>query len=108
YDAAADAGSRIRATVSSYVNSQSALPHAVIIGAADVTASAIRAQGAVAVSAVDTAFTIATVATRGGDLRDALDQEWRELNATAVSARGEITDAVDHARQSIRVVLPYS
>ena len=105
-DAAAEAGSRIRAAVGSYVNSQSALPNAVITGAADVAVSVVRAQGAVTVSAVDTAFTIATVATRGGDIRDAFEQEWRALVASTASARDSVDGAIEGARHNVQVSLP--
>ena len=105
-DAAADAGSRLRAAVGSYVNSQAVLPNAVIAGASEVAASAIRAQGNVVASVVDGAFTVAAVATQGGDIRDALDQEWQDLREAAARARGDIDHALGVARQSIRVALP--
>lgn len=96
------AGDRVRATVGTYVGGQATLPNAVIVGAAEVAASLVRAQGSVAASAVDAAFAVATVATQGGDVRDAFDREWRELAATAISARGNVTQAFDAARDGVR------
>jgi hypothetical protein len=105
-DAAADVGSRLRAAVGSYVNAQAVLPNAVITGASEVAASAIRAQGDVVATVVDGAFTVAAVATQGGDIRDALDQEWQDLLDSAATARGDIHDAISVARQRIRGATP--
>jgi hypothetical protein len=88
------------------VNSQSALPNAVITGASEVAVSVVRAQGNVAASVVDGAFTVAAVATQGGDVRDAFEQEWQELLASAATARGDVDSAISFARQGIRVALP--
>ncbi|MHA3018834.1 hypothetical protein ACXPWS_01010 [Mycobacterium sp. BMJ-28] len=96
------AGDRIRHAVGEYVGQQATLPNAVITGAAEVAGSLVRAQGSLAASAVDGAFGIATVASAGGDLRDAIDQEWSELNATAVAARDAVQARVSAARRSIR------
>jgi hypothetical protein len=102
HNVAADAGDRMRAALGEYVSGQANLPNAVIGGAAEVTASLVRAQGSVAGSAVDAAFAVAAVAAHGGELRDALDREWRELSATASSARENVNHTFDVARQSVR------
>jgi hypothetical protein len=96
------AGDRVRATVGRYVGGQATLPNAVIVGAAEVAASVVRAQGSVTASAVDAAFAVATVATQGGDIRDAIDREWRELSATVASAREDVSQTVDVAREGVR------
>ncbi|MGK2866304.1 MAG: hypothetical protein ACSLFA_06615, partial [Mycobacterium sp.] len=95
-DCVAAAGSRIRTAVGDYVGRQAVLPNAVIVGAAEVTGALVRAQGELASTAVDGAFAVATTATRRGDVRDAIDREWSEFNATAV----ELRDAVE-ARASV-------
>lgn len=100
--AVSEAGTRIRTAVGQYVGQQSTLPNAVITGAAEVAGSLVRAQGSLAVAAVDGAFSVATVATKGGDVRDAIDQEWSEFNATAVAARDAVEARVSTARQAIR------
>jgi hypothetical protein len=102
HDVVADAGDRVRAAVGDYIGNQANLPNAVIGGAAEVAGSVVRAQGSIASSAVDAAFTVATVAAHGGELRDALDREWRELSATASSARENVNHTFDVARQGIR------
>ena len=98
----ADAVDRVRAAVGDYVSGQAVLPNAVIEGAAEVTGSVVRAQGSVVSSALDAAFTVATVATQGGELRDSIDREWRELTATAASARQSVGEKVETARQGVR------
>ncbi|MEN4473306.1 hypothetical protein [Mycolicibacterium cosmeticum] len=100
--AVGDAGARLRHAVGEYVGQQATLPNAVLTGAAEVAGSLVRAQGSLAASAVDGVFSVATVASRGGDVRDALDQEWSELNATAVAARDAVQARVSAARQGIR------
>lgn len=101
-DAVAGAGSRIRTAVGEYVSQQAMLPNAVIVGAAEVAGALVRAQGELAASAVDGAFEVATTASRRGDVRDAIDREWSEFNATAVSAREAVEARISVARQSIR------
>jgi hypothetical protein len=101
-DIVADAGDRVRAAVGEYVGSQANLPNAVIGGAAEVAGSLVRAQGIVAGSAVDAAFAVAAVAAHGGELRDAIDREWRELSATASSARETVNHTFYVARQGVR------
>lgn len=96
------AGDRVRTTVGRYVGGQATLPNAVIVGAAEVAASVVRAQGNVTASAVDAAFAVATVATQGGDVRDAIDREWRELSTTVASAREDVSQTFDVAREGVR------
>ncbi|MDF2824100.1 MAG: hypothetical protein K0R68_1508 [Mycobacterium sp.] len=105
-DAALEAGGRARAAVGRFVNSQSSLPDALITGSSEVTGSAVRAQGSIASSAVDAAFTVAAVAARGGDVRDTLGQEWAGVLASALSARDDVEDAVSVARHRIQNALP--
>ena len=101
-DAVLMAGSRIRTAVGAYVNQQAPLPNAVIIGAAEVAAATVRGQGELASAAVDGAFEVAATAGRRGDVRDAIDREWSEFNATAVSVRDAVEARFVVARQSIR------
>ena len=101
-DFVAAAGSRIRTAVGEYVGRQAVLPNAVIVGAADVAGALVRAQGDLASCAVDGAFAVATTASRRGDVRDAIDREWSEFNATAVELRDTVEARVSVARQSIR------
>lgn len=101
-DSVAVAGSRIRTAVGDYVTRQAVLPNAVIVGAAEVTGALVRAQGELTSTAVDGAFAVATTATRRGDVRDAIDREWSEFNATAVELRDAVGTRVSVARQSIR------
>ena len=54
--------------IGEYVGNQATLPNAVVVGAADVAEAVLRAQGTVAATAVDSAFTVATIAARGGDV----------------------------------------
>lgn len=96
------AGDRVRTTVGRYVGGQATLPNAVIVGAAEVAASVVRAQGNVTASAVDAAFAVATVATQGGDVRDAIEREWRELSTTVASAREDVSQTFDVAREGVR------
>jgi hypothetical protein len=105
-DAAIEGGSRIRAAVGSYVNTQSALPDAVIVSTAELAGSAIRAQGAVAASAFDAAFLVASTAARGEDVREVFDEEWRGVLATVSSVRGQVADTVSAARHRVRSALP--
>lgn len=101
-DAVAGAGSRIRTAVGEYVSQQAVLPNAVIVGAAEVAGALVRAQGELTASAVDGAFEVATTASRRGDVRDAIDREWSEFNATAVELRDTVEARIAVARQSIR------
>lgn len=101
-DSVAAAGSRIRTAVGDYVGQQAVLPNAVIAGAAEVAGALVRAQGELASSAVDGAFSVAATASRRGDVRDAIDREWSEFNATAVELRDTVEARIAVARQSIR------
>ncbi|MGW0160062.1 hypothetical protein ACWDUN_12155 [Mycobacterium sp. NPDC003323] len=101
-DAVLVAGGRIRTAVGAYANRQSPLPNAVITGAAEVAGAVVRAQGELVSSAVDGVFEVATTASRRGDLRDAIDREWSEFNASVVSAREAVEARVAVARRSIR------
>lgn len=105
-DAALEAGGRIRAAVATYVNAQSALPNALITGTAEVAGTTVRAQGSVVSSAFDAAFTVASVATRGADIRDSFDEEWQGFLASVAAARDDVEDAVSVARQRIQAALP--
>lgn len=101
-DFVAAAGSRIRTAVGEYVGRQAVLPNAVIVGAAEVAGALVRAQGELASCAVDGAFAVAATASHRGDVRDAIDREWSEFNATAVELRDTVEARVSVARQSIR------
>lgn len=98
----AAAGSRIRTAVGEYVGRQAVLPNAVIVGTAEVAGALVRAQGELASCAVDGAFAVATTASHRGDVRDAIDREWSEFNATAVELRDTVEARLSVARQSIR------
>jgi hypothetical protein len=97
----AGAGSRVRTAVGEYVGNQAALPNAVVVGAADVAEAVLRAQGSVAASAIDAAFTVATVATRGGDVGAALSRERYEVLAQADAVRADIGESWNRAGQEI-------
>ena len=96
------AGSRIRTAVGAYVNQQAPLPNAVIVGAAEVAAATVRGQGELVSTAVDGVFEVAVALGRRGDVRDVIDREWSEFNATAVSVREAVEARIAVARQSIR------
>jgi hypothetical protein len=98
----AGTGTRVRAAIGEYVGSQATLPNAVIVGAADVAEAVLRAQGTVTASAIDSAFTVATVATRGGNVRQALNRERREIGATTEAGRAAIAESWDRAFEEIR------
>ncbi len=101
-DSVAAAGSRIRTAVGEYVGRQAVLPNAVIVGTAEVAGALVRAQGELASCAVDGAFAVAATASHRGDVRDAIDREWSEFNATAVELRDTVEARLSVARQSIR------
>ena len=96
------AGSRIRTAVGAYVNQQAPLPNAVIVGAAEVAAATVRGQGELVSSAVDGVIEVAVTVGRRGDVRDVIDREWSEFNATAVSVREAVEARIAVARRSIR------
>src|SRR5882757_5589159 len=88
--------------VGEYVGNQATLPNAVVVGAADVAETVVRAQGTVTASALNAAFTLATSATQGGDVREVFSRERHEVGAVADAARGRIGESVSRARDEIR------
>lgn len=96
------AGDSARSAVGDYVNAQAALPNAVVIGAVDVAESVLRAQGALATSALTTVFTIAATATGGDDVRSAFDRERVVLTAQRDTARNDVTASWDRALVGLR------
>jgi hypothetical protein len=101
-DVVSGAGDRVRIAVGGYVGSQATLPNAVVMGAADVAEAVARAQGTVTVSALNAAFTVATVASQRGDVREAFGRERRDVGATANDARDRIDESLRRARDEIR------
>jgi len=99
---AASTGIRIRSAIGEYVGNQAALPNAVVVGAADVAETVLRAQGTVAATAVDSAFTLATTAVRGGDVTDALSRGRRDMADRTRAARTDVVGAWDRAADGIR------
>ncbi|MDT5334811.1 MAG: hypothetical protein QOD90_316 [Mycobacterium sp.] len=95
-------GTRVRTAIGEYVGNQATLPNAVVVGAADVAETVLRAQGDVAASAIDSAFTVATIAARGGNVRDAVGRERRDVAARADAARADITESWERAAEEIR------
>jgi hypothetical protein len=98
----ANAGTRVRTAIGDYVGSQATLPNAVIVGTADVAEAVLRAQGNVTASAIDSVFTVATVAARGGTVRDTVVRERRDVAATADVARNDIAGSWARASEEIR------
>lgn len=96
------AGGRVRGAVGEYVGNQATLPNAVVVGAADVAETVLRAQGTVTASALNAAFTLATSATQGGDVREVFGRERSEVGAVADAARDRIGESVSRARDEIR------
>jgi hypothetical protein len=92
----------VRTAIGEYVGNQATLPNAVVVGAADVAETVLRAQGDVAASAIDSAFTVATIAARGGNVRDAVGRERRDVAARADAARADITESWERAAEEIR------
>ena len=101
-DVVDEARGRLRAAVVSYVGHQATLPVAVLGYAGEVAASMVSAQGTVAGSVLDGAFAVATAATQGDDVRAAVSHNLDELRATAVAARGDVTESVKRAGQEVR------
>jgi hypothetical protein len=101
-DVVTEAGGRVRTAVGEYVGDQATLPNAVVVGASDVVETVARAQGTVTASAVSAVFALATVASQGGDVRDAFSRERHEVGAVADAARGRIGESVSRARDEIR------
>lgn len=98
-------GTRVRTAIGDYVGTQATLPNAVVVGAADVAEAVLRAQGTVAGSAIDSVFTVATTAARGGDVRDAAGRERRDIAARANAARANIAESWEHAAEEIRAAV---
>ncbi len=94
-------GGRVRHAVGGYVSARATLPNAVVVGGADVAESVVRAQGIVAATAVNGAFTVATVAARGGDVRGAFVDERREVRAQVVVARDDVVESWRQAREHV-------
>ncbi|OYN78372.1 hypothetical protein [Mycolicibacterium sphagni] len=97
-----EAGGRLRAAVISYIGHQATLPVAVLGYAGEVAGSLASAQGTVAGSALDGAFAVATAASQGDNVREALGRNIEELRATAVAARGDVTESAKRAGREIR------
>jgi hypothetical protein len=95
-------GTRVRTAIGEYVGNQATLPNAIVVGAADVAEAVLRAQGTVAGSAIDSAFTVATIAARGGNVRDAVGRERRDVSARADAARADIAESWKRAAEEIR------
>jgi hypothetical protein len=98
----ASTGTRVRSAIGEYVGNQATLPNAVVVGAADVAEAVLRAQGTVAATAIDSAFTVATTAARGGDVGDALSRERRDIAARTEAARTDIAESWGRAAEEIR------
>lgn len=101
-EAMGTAGQQARAAVGEYVGTQAALPNAVVVGAADVAETVLRAQGAVASTALNTGFTVALAATQGGDVRETIGRERAALTAKRETVRGDVTASWDRARDEFR------
>lgn len=100
--AVGEAGQRARAAIGNYVGTQATLPNAVVVGAADVAEAVLRAQRTVTTSALTTAFSVATAATLGDDVRAAFDRERAALSVATGTARGDVTATWDRAAEEIR------
>jgi hypothetical protein len=101
-DVVTEAGGRVRTAVGEYVGDQATLPNAVVVGASDVVETVARAQGTVAASALSAVFALATVASQGGDVRDAFSRERHDVGAAADAARDLIGESVTRARAEVR------
>jgi hypothetical protein len=101
-DVLGEAGGRLRAAVTTYVGHQAALPVAVLGYAGEVAGSLASAQGTVAGSALDGAFAVATAAAQGDNVREVFDRNVEELRATAVAARGDVSESAKRAGQEVR------
>lgn len=101
-DVLGEAGGRLRAAVTTYVGHQATLPVAVLGYAGEVAGSLASAQGTVAGSALDGAFAVATAAAQGDNVREVFDRNVGELRATAVAARGDVSESAKRAGQEVR------
>ncbi|EHB47764.1 hypothetical protein MycrhDRAFT_5890 [Mycolicibacterium rhodesiae JS60] len=104
-DVLGEAGGRLRAAVTTYVGHQAALPVAVLGYAGEVASSLASAQGTVAGSALDGAFAVAAAATSGDNVREVFDRNVEELRATAVAARGDVSESAKRAGREVRGAL---
>ena len=104
--AVTEAGGRVRSAVGGYANSQATLPNAIVTGMSDIAGSLARAQGEVALSALNSAFAVAVAGTRGDDVRAEFTQEREELGESAAEAREQIGQAVARARTELRAATP--
>ncbi|TDO12202.1 hypothetical protein EV580_3928 [Mycobacterium sp. BK086] len=100
-----EAGGRLRAAVTTYVGHQATLPVAVLGYAGEVAGSLASAQGTVAGSALDGAFAVAAAATKGDNVREAFGRNVTELRATAVAARGDVSESAKRAGHEVRGAL---
>src|ERR1700712_3526372 len=82
------AGERLRTAVGEDAGTRAPLPHAVVVGAAEVAQAVLRAQGTVTASAVDAVFALATAAARG-DVQTTASRERYEVLAQADGVRAE-------------------
>jgi hypothetical protein len=101
-DVLGETGGRLRAAVINYVGHQATLPVAVLGYAGEVAGSLASAQGTVAGSALDGAFAVATAAAQGDNVREVFDRNVEELRATALAARGDVSESAKRAGQEIR------
>lgn len=101
-DAIVGTGTRVRGAVGEWVGAQATLPNALVVGAADVAEAVLRAQGTVAATAVDSAFTVATTAARGGDVADVVRRSRRSVVARTEAARAEIAESWERAAEEVR------
>lgn len=104
-DVLGEAGGRLRSALTVYVGHQATLPVAVLGYAGQVAGSLASAQGTVAGSALDGAFAVATAAAQGDDVRDAFGRNIGELRATAIAARGDLSESAKRAREDVREAL---
>jgi hypothetical protein len=105
HDVLGEAGGRLRAAVTTYVGHQATLPVAVLGYAGEVGGSLASAQGTVAGSALYGAFAVAAAATAGDNVRAVFDRNVEELKATAVAARGDVSESAKRASQEVRGAL---
>ncbi|BBY66955.1 hypothetical protein [Mycolicibacterium helvum] len=101
-DALGEAAGRLRTAVTTYVGHQATLPVAVLGYAGEIAGSLVSAQGTVAGSALDGVFAVATAAAQGDDVRQVFDRNIEELRATAVAARGDVSESAKRAGQEVR------
>ncbi|BBY60870.1 hypothetical protein [Mycolicibacterium sarraceniae] len=101
-DVLGEAGGRLRTAVTNYVGHQATLPVAVLGYAGEVAGSFASAQGTVAGSALNGAFAVASAAAQGDNVREVFVRNVTELRATAVAARGDVSESAKRASREIR------